>query len=528
MTIDNRIHNKIIKSNNGIKNNNTLENGKQHEMAKKLDNNNNMSCVQVCAITSLLIFGFLFFSIGMLTFKYCLFDVVMQERIEMLPIYPSYFWWLNPKPEVLLNVYIFNITNSAEFIKGTDKVLKLQEVGPIVYQEKLLHKDIEFHKENSTMSYTVVRTLVFRKEKNIPGILNETIISVNMATLGAAASLTDSNYFVKSGFNFLMMSQASSPVINTTIYNYFWNLTDPVLNLAKSFVPWMVPTKDTGLLQNIYKNYTDRVNVLIGKAHGNENFFKIQTYNERATVPGFNPEQGDCFASLVNSTEGALYPQFIKKETVLWYWRKTLCRTVPLYYEKEVKLGSIVGYKFVLKDDTFDRLKNASEDCFKGNTVLPSGLSDLSRCFFGQPLAASSPHFYNRKGPWISKLQGLAPNAEKHESYFIAEPTMGVPINQAARSQSNLVVGDVSSFKSDIATFSNMVIPMMWLDIYQKELTPLIIGTVEFIVNILPKIQYIISSGFVLIGLLLVFIGFKKKKNSTKISKVDKKIDSTK
>lgn len=42
---------------------------------------------------------------------------------------------------------------------------------------------------------------------------------------------------------------------------------------------------------------------------------------------------------------------------------------------------------------------------------------------------------------------------------------MGVPINQAARSQSNLVVGDVSSFKSDIAKFSNMVIPMMWLDI---------------------------------------------------------------
>lgn len=42
---------------------------------------------------------------------------------------------------------------------------------------------------------------------------------------------------------------------------------------------------------------------------------------------------------------------------------------------------------------------------------------------------------------------------------------MGVPINQAARSQLNLVIGDVSSFKSDIAKFSNMVIPMMWLEI---------------------------------------------------------------
>ncbi|CAO1322116.1 unnamed protein product [Diamesa tonsa] len=459
----------------------------------------------------------------MLTFKYAMFDVVMKERIEMLPIDPSYFWWLNPKPEVLLNVYIFNITNSAEFMKGTDKVLKLQEVGPIVYQEKLLHKDVEFHKENSTMSYTVVRTLIYREEKNVPGILNETIFAANMATLGAAASLVDSNYFVKSGFNFLMMSQASSPVINTTIYNYFWNLTDPVLNLAKSFVPWMVPTKEISLLQNIYKNYTDRVNVLIGKAHGNENFFKIQTYNERPTVPGFYPEQGDCFASLVNSTEGALYPQFMNKETVLWYWRKTLCRAVPLYFKKEVKLGSIVGYKYVLKDDTFDRLQNVSQDCYKGNNVFPSGLSDLSKCYFGQPIAASSPHFYNRNGSWIDKLEGLAPNEEKHESYFIAEPTMGVPINQAARSQLNLVVGDVSSFKSDIAKFSNMVIPMMWLEIYQKELTPLIIGTVDFVVNTLPKIQYYISFGFALIGLLLLIIGCRRM-GKTEATKLNEKV----
>ena len=45
---------------------------------------------------------------------------------------------------------------------------------------------------------------------------------------------------------------------------------------------------------------------------------------------------------------------------------------------------------------------------------------------------------------------------------------MGVPINQAARSQLNLIVGDVSSFKSDIAKFSNMVIPVLWLDIVRN------------------------------------------------------------
>lgn len=58
---------------------------------------------------------------------------------------------------------------------------------------------------------------------------------------------------------------------------------------------------------------------------------------------------------------------------------------------------------------------------------------------------------------------------------------------------------------------------------YQKELTPLIIGTVEFIVNTLPKIQYYISFGFALIGLFLLIIGFKKVCN-TKQTKVNKKV----
>lgn len=47
---------------------------------------------------------------------------------------PAYEWWKNPPDEVLLRVYIFNITNSEEFLNGTDARLRLQEVGPIVFK----------------------------------------------------------------------------------------------------------------------------------------------------------------------------------------------------------------------------------------------------------------------------------------------------------------------------------------------------------------------------------------------------------
>lgn len=166
----------------------------------------------------------------------------------MSTFYPSYIWWKTPDPEVLLNVYIFNITNSAEFISGIDKKLKLQEIGPITFQEVLEHKDVEFHSENSTLSYTVSRKIIFKESANIKGILNQTLIVPNMASLSGCTFVADS-FILRNSFNALLIFYKTQPVVNTTIYNYFFNLTDPVLEFTQSIVPFLVPTKDTGILQ---------------------------------------------------------------------------------------------------------------------------------------------------------------------------------------------------------------------------------------------------------------------------------------
>jgi hypothetical protein len=147
--------------------------------------------------------------------------------MKFLPIYPNFIWWKNPIPEVLLKVYVFNITNADDFIAGRDKKLKLQEIGPIVFQEIAQNDDIKFHNENSTMSYTVSRRIVFKESANIDGILNQTIVVPNMALSGA--SFVSNNFFLKRSFNVLMKAYRTSPVISASIYNYFFNLTDPVL-----------------------------------------------------------------------------------------------------------------------------------------------------------------------------------------------------------------------------------------------------------------------------------------------------------
>lgn len=47
---------------------------------------------------------------------------------------PAYEWWKNPPDEVLLRVYLFNVTNSERFESGIDKKLELDEIGPIVFR----------------------------------------------------------------------------------------------------------------------------------------------------------------------------------------------------------------------------------------------------------------------------------------------------------------------------------------------------------------------------------------------------------
>lgn len=46
---------------------------------------------------------------------------------------PPFEWWKTPPDAVLMNVYIFNYTNSEAFLNGTDDKLKVEEIGPIVY-----------------------------------------------------------------------------------------------------------------------------------------------------------------------------------------------------------------------------------------------------------------------------------------------------------------------------------------------------------------------------------------------------------
>lgn len=106
---------------------------------------------EISGTIRLLFSGLICLIMGFLTTKFTITDIILYERIQMHTWSKPYILWLNPDPEVRLNVYIFTVENVNEFLSGTDAKLKLKEIGPIVHREHLQHQNVVHH-DNSTLS----------------------------------------------------------------------------------------------------------------------------------------------------------------------------------------------------------------------------------------------------------------------------------------------------------------------------------------------------------------------------------------
>lgn len=120
--------------------------------------------------------------LGLLAAHIDIYEIILSERMKMKPGLPPYDQWETPEPVVTARIFIFAAENAAAFQNGSDSILKLKEIGPIVYREHLHHSNVQFH-DNSTLSYTPKRWLEFLPDQNEEGILNRTITVPNFVLL---------------------------------------------------------------------------------------------------------------------------------------------------------------------------------------------------------------------------------------------------------------------------------------------------------------------------------------------------------
>ncbi|KAL1502498.1 hypothetical protein ABEB36_007634 [Hypothenemus hampei] len=420
-------------------------------------------------------------------------------RLRMIPGTPPYTLWANPPSNLLANVYVFNTTNSERFLNGSDDFLHLQEIGPIIYKEEYTHENIKFN-ENSTLTYTVTRTPVYLPEKNTIN-LNDTIIAPNLAMLVLVAYFSSKPFLLRTIISTFMNRFKNEPFTNMTLYNYLHNASSPMLEACRPFAPSLVPTSNAGVLHQVYLRNKFNITVKIGPKYGNENFFAIDNIDGSDWLPTYS----DCKPKFNHTSEPTLFPQFLTKNQTLRVWKSILCQDVGLKFAKVVKEGIYSAYHYTVPLDTFNRTIPENKDCFKGDPILPNGLSDISTCYSNYPFAASFPHFMGADSIVSARIKGLKPDIKKHGSYLTAERLSGVPLKGRAVFQVNLVFNKIYGFGEKLRRFTDLYMPISYIS-YEIDDWPASVTVFLYVLSILiPNSQLIMSISFLIIGLWLLY-----------------------
>lgn len=462
-----------------------------------------------CGAVAQCVWGVLLITMSVTGFVYTPLDFLLWEKLNMRPGFPPYDWWSDPPDEVKLRAYVFNVTNHERFLQGLDSKLNVAEIGPIVYLEKLRHSNMKFN-ENSTLTYTAQRIAIYLPDFNTVD-MNATLIVPNMAVLGIASYLHNSYSFIKTGFRFLAQSRGSELFVKKTIYEYLWDFRDPVLDVSKTIAPGLVPVNNMGILARIYTDFTDEVTVKYGPRWGHKEFFEINRFRGQPQLPGYSADT--CPDRIFGSTEGVMYKQRLTKEDVLLYWRKTVCKLMPLYFDSALSMHGISLYRYNLSENVFDRISNGT-DCYDTEPSLPPGISDASKCYYDFPMVVSYPHFYTGGLAKDHFVTGLAPDRTKHNSYAIVEPLTGTPFESVARMQSNLRIHDLSGYSSEYNKMSNLILPLFWAEYKQEGLPAKMRHTIYFITVVLPPLSKLI----LLVFLLIAFYLFTKNISNRKLN----------
>ncbi|KAH1011773.1 hypothetical protein HUJ04_001066 [Dendroctonus ponderosae] len=443
-------------------------------------------------------------------------QMLLRIRLEMSPGLPPYDWWVQPPDEVLLKVHLFNITNSERFLNGSDEKIAVQEIGPIVYREKLRHFNVKSN-ANSTLSYRANRTAIFLPEMNTIN-LTDFIVVPNLAVLLIPAYFHDASMFLKWGVNVLLKSFNGQPLVRMSIQDYLWNATDPILDAAEKLAPALVPMKNVGLLSTIYQDFENDLTVFTGPKHGNAKFFTIDKYDGSGYLPHYASPA--CQQRFRNASEGIGYPQMLTKDTNLTYWRRSICKLADIRFTREDSKYGIQGYRFQLVPWAYSRTQwEGNPDCFAGTPTLPNGVADISSCYWGKcshpptdqssiaavlgfPMAVSFPHFLFADASASAAVEGLRPNEEDHGSFVLIEPVTGVPLEGKARSQINLVMKPLTGFPDNIQRFSNSVLPLAWMEYHQVGVPTYIQLLVYLAAVVVPSTQLAISLISLSLGIL--------------------------
>ncbi|XP_016914043.1 scavenger receptor class B member 1-like [Apis cerana] len=431
--------------------------------------------------------------------------LILEYNLEMRPDSMVFELWKKPPIQIYIKVYIFNITNMEEFLKGGVK-LKVEEIGPYVYQEIVENHNITWHE--NMISYIPKRTIIYVPEMSINDPKKDIIHVPNIPMLGLSSSLHDAGFLVNYPWTSLVNILDSKPILKLNVHDYLWGYEDKLIRFASGIMPNFIDFIKFGLLDRMYDEGENIISINIAK---NKNmteeegrYLSIQLYNGSPGMSqwGYREEDGNetypentICNRIKGTTEGELFPSYLDKHAVFRIFRKAFCKAIPIVFKKEVIMDNgLNGYLYSMSDDFLDTSEQNPDNacyCRKKKQCLKKGLSDITPCYYRIPAAMSLPHFLHADSSIYDNVEGLNPDSKRHTSQIIIQPTVGIPMKINSKIQINLVM-QRTIYNSKIRPFNDMTIPLFWSDLVMDSLPNDLTFILKLILQICPMVQTVI------------------------------------
>ncbi|KAJ8724677.1 hypothetical protein PYW08_016151 [Mythimna loreyi] len=401
-------------------------------------------------------------------------------------------------PAARISIYVFNITNADRFLSGEDYKLKVEEVGPFVFQEYRWYIDLEPSEDGKSMGMTPKVRSEFVPEASIAHPKDVNLTLPNLIFLSSVAFLSNYPGFIGTTFNILAAQMGAEPIINMSVHNYLWDYHDPLVALVNSLAPGLVYFEQFGLLDRLYENETD-YRLLVGAT--DQDRFKIKTVKRvRHLDNNYTTESEITFKE--DTYEGGGYPPMLTPEVPINLYRLGICRTVNLEYIGSRIMEEYGGEALVYTMNNSTFLNNINPITSK---TYPDGLMDISQCYYGLPFVLSKTRFLDCDPKLRDRIDGKEPDREEHVNEFVIDRKAGIAFQTKMALQFSLMLGDVS-FNRKTKIMSNSVIPVTHVKLSQPAMTEGTMSKFVLVYRIAPYIMLCLEIMSVLIG--LAFLGY--------------------
>ncbi|CAG9794598.1 unnamed protein product [Diatraea saccharalis] len=436
-------------------------------------------------------------------------DYIIFRELKIWNGSLSYSYWQKPGVTRLTKVYIFNVTNPQGFLENGEKP-KLVEVGPFVYREDMEKVNIKFH-DNDTVTYQHNKILRFVPEMSVDK--NQKLVVPNIPLLTVTSFSPNLAGFL---FNLLVSGLAitykerAKPFVHVTAEELVFGYDDPLVTLAHYFYPkGKRPNSQMGLL--LARNGTlEEVSTIYTGQESLDRFGYIDKINGLDHLPHWR----DRPCNDIRASEGSFFPpRAVTKSDLVYVYDKDLCRILPLQYRKDIYKDGIQTGLYTPPSSTLENADlNPDNKCYcDGEKCPPRGLQNISPCQYNAPVYLSYPHFFDAEPTLLDSFEGLKPDKKKHESYFMIQPKLGVPIEGFVRVQLNLKVDRAPDIGvNNINKFPDIIFPVMWIEEGIHEVTTPIWRWIYLATTVGPVAAPLLSYSMIVIGLFTLIIIFVK------------------